>query len=337
MKRIQMAIVATAFGVFVITTGTVFAQGGVPVGFPPQTNLYEDAVLLARMLPVVAALGIGFGVWQAKASLRQPKSSPKSPYVIRHDVGTIVSHWVNGIGMIIGMVTGLMILRWLPRPDALRLLFAIHYMGAGMVLFGVVTHLTQNGITGGLGLLPRSFKDLRDGLAEMVEYTGIFGPQRAVFGLKLPKVIRETLGETFSAFGLRPTKKLGKFLPVEKVFSYTPWAIIITVIVITGLIKSLRYLYPIPPDFVQQVTTLHDIFGYAAVAMLGIHLAAILLVPRNWPLLIAMLTTRISRKTVQDWHPLWYSELVAQEQSTGAAASAPIAQVGSKAVEEMKA
>lgn len=337
MKRIQMAIVAAAFGVFVITVGTVFAQGGVPVGFPPQTNLYEDAVLLARILPVVAALGIGFGIWQAKASLRQPKSSPKSPYVIRHDVGTIVSHWVNGIGMIIGMITGLMILRWLPRPDALRALFAIHYVGAGMVLFGVVTHLAQNGITGGMGLLPRSFKDLRDGLAEMVEYTGIFGPQRAVFGIKLPKFIRETLGETFSAFGLRPTKKLGKFLPVEKVFSYTPWAIIITVIVITGLIKSFRYLYPIPPTFVQQITTLHDIFGYAAVAMLGIHLAAILLVPRNWPLLIAMLTTRISRKHVQDWHPLWYNELVAREQTSGATAPAPAAPVGSKAVEEMKA
>jgi hypothetical protein len=203
-------------------------------------------------------------------------------------------------------------------------------------LFGVVAHLSQNGITGGLGLLPRSLKDFRDGLAEMVEYTGVFGPQRAVFGINLPKFIRETFGETFSAFGLRPSKKLGKFLPVEKVFSYTPWAIIITVIVVTGLIKSFRYLYPIPPPFVQQVTTLHDIFGYAAVAMLGIHLAAILLVPRNWPLLIAMLTTRISRKHVQDWHPLWYKELVAREQSSGAVA-APVTQVGPKAVEEMKA
>jgi cytochrome b subunit of formate dehydrogenase len=301
-------------GVWVVTLGTAYAQGVAPGGFPPQTDLYNDAVVLARVLPLVLVAGIGFGVWQARVSLRQPKSAPNLPYVIRHDLGTVVSHWSNAIGFILGIVTGAIILRWLPRPDAVRGVFAIHYVAAGLVVFGIAGHLSQNAVTGGMRLIPRSLKDIRDGLGEIVEYTGVYGPSGAAFGIRLPKVMRETLGMTFTAFGLKPTKKIGKFLPVEKTFSYVPWAIIIAVIVITGLIKSFRYLYPIAPTFIEQVTFVHDLFAYLAVAMLVIHLAAILLVPSHWPLLISMFTTRISRRFVQQWHPVWFKELTAQEQ-----------------------
>ncbi len=323
MKRLLIATSAAVFGGVVVTLGTAFAQGGVPSGFPPETDLYNDAVLLARILPLVAALGIGFGVWQARLSLRQPKSSPGSPTVIRHDFGTVVAHWTNAIGFMTGMVTGLIILRWLPRPDAMRGVFALHYVGASLAVFGIAAHLTQNSVTGGLGLIPRSLRDLRNGLAEIGEYLGFFGPDGAVFGIRLPKFVRDTFGETLTIFGLKPTKKIGKFLPIEKVFSYTPWAIIIGVIIVTGLIKSFRYLYPISPTFIAPVSLVHDIFAYAAVAMLVIHLAAVLLVPRNWPLLISMFTTRVSRKHVQQWHPLWFKELTAKEQAVSAVPQIP--------------
>ncbi len=319
IKSSAIALAMAAVGALVVTLGTAFAQGGVPTGFPPETDLYGDAVLLARLLPLVAAAGIGFGIWQGRKSLRQPKSAPNWPYVIRHDFGTVVAHWTNGIGFILGMATGLIALRWLPRPDVMRGVFDIHYIGASLAVFGIAAHLTQNAVTGGMGLIPRSFKDLRDGLGEIVEYTGVFGPEGAVFGIKWPKFIRETFGETFAAFGLRPPRKMGKFLPVEKFFSYTPWAIIITGVVVTGLIKSFRYLYPIAPTFIAPVTMLHDLFAYAAVAMLVIHLSAILLVPRNWPLLISMLTTRVSRRHVQRWHPVWFKELTANEKPVPAA------------------
>jgi hypothetical protein len=95
----------------------------------------------------------------------------------------------------------------------------------------------------------------------------------------------------------------------------------VSVVVVTGIIKALRYLYPIPPTFIAAVTTWHDVFSYVAVFMLGIHLAAILLVPRNWPLLVSMLTMRVSRKHVQTWHPLWEQELIAKETATMSAPS----------------
>ncbi len=337
MKRFLIAICSAAFGVFAVTFGTAFAQGGAPNGFPPQTNLYNDAVLLARALPLIIALGIGYGIWQAKASMRQPKSTPGSATVIRHDVGAVIAHWTNGIGFIVGMITGMIVLRWLPRPDEMRLIFAIHYVGSSLVVFGVASHLTQNGVTGGMGLLPRSFKDLRDGIGDLLEQAGLYGPSGAVFGINIPKVIRSTLAETASAFGFRQSKRIGKYLPAEKVFSYTPWAIIVTVILVTGLIKSFRYLYPIPPTFIASVSFLHDVFAYASIAMLGIHLIAVLLVPRHWPLLISMFTTRISRKFVQQFHPLWEKDLVAREQAQPSPTQAQPTQIGSPAVEETNA
>jgi cytochrome b subunit of formate dehydrogenase len=265
----------------------------------------------------VAALGIGFGIWQGKTSMRRPKSAPDSPSVTRHDFGTVVAHWLNGIGFIAGMLTGAIILRWLQRPDELRNIFVIHYVGSSLVIFAVASHLAQNAVTGGTGLIPRSFRDIREGLGELVEYTGIFGSRGAAFGLRLPKAIRQPIAEIFASFGIAPPRRMGKFLPAEKVFSYTPWAIIIGVMTLTGLVKVFRYLYPISPSFVAQMTVLHDLFTVVALVMLAIHLSALLLVPRNWPLLVSMFTTRISRKTVELLHPAWFKELQAAEQKPG--------------------
>ena len=340
MKRILIAGSAAVFGAFVIVVSSVFAQG-VPQGFPPQTNLFNDALLLARALPFVAALGIGFGIWQGKTTMRQPKSAPDSPSVTRHDIGTVVAHWLNGIGFIVGMVTGAIILRgfnagsstseinlpWLQRPDEIRNIFVIHYVGASLVVFAVGSHLAQNAVSGGRGLIPRSFRDLREGLGELVEYTGVFGPGGAAFGIRLPKAIRQPFAEIFASFGIAPPRRLGKFLPAEKVFSYTPWAIIIAVMTVTGLVKVFRYLYPIPPSFVALMSALHDLFTVVALVMLGIHLAALLLVPRNWPLLVSMFTTRISRKTVERLNPAWFAQLQAAEQKpAGGAGTAMPAQ-----------
>jgi len=335
VKRILVAISSALFGMIAVSVGTALAQVGTPGGFPPQTDLYEDAVLLARTLPVLLALGIGFGIWIGKQSLREPKSTPGSATVIRHDWGAVIAHWTNGVGFMIGMATGMIVLRQLPRPDEMRIIFSFHYIGAGLAVFGVASHLAQNAVTGGMGLMPRSLKDVRDGISDLMEQAGIFGPSGAAFGINIPKMIRGTLAETAQAFGFKQPKNLGKYLPAEKVFSYTPWAIIVTVIVVTGLIKSFRYLYPIPPTFIAQVTTLHDIFAYASIVMLIIHLVAVLLVPRHWPLVLSMFTTRISRKFVQQHHAAWEKDLIAREQATSSAPR-PAPPVSSNVIGEVK-
>ncbi len=309
MKRILTMMIPFAIGFFLVTSSTVFAQGGTTDGFPPQTTLFNDAVLFARVLLLFLALGIGFGMWRAQVSLREPVYSPGSPVVTRHDLGTVITHWVNATGFIVGLITGAIALRWLPRPDDMRIIFAIHYAAAGLVAFAVASHLTQHGITGGRGLIPRSWKDVRDGLGEILQYAGIFGREGAAFNISIPKGVRNAFAEIFVAFGIKPNKQIDKFLPPEKAFSYAPWAVIVGVIVVTGLVKSFRYLYPIPAPFVAVMTILHDFFSGVSVAMLAIHLSAVLLVPRNWTLLKSMFTTRVPIEYVQERHPIWYARL----------------------------
>ncbi len=309
MKRILRLVIPFTIGLILITATTVFAQGGTE-GYPPQTTLFNDAVLFARVLPLFLALGVGFGIWRAKTSLREPIYTPGASVVTRHDLGTVIAHWVNATGFITGMLTGAIVLRWLPRPDDMRLIFAIHYVAAGIVVFAVATHLAQHGITGGRGLIPRTWKDVSEGLGEIVAYTGIFGREEAAFGINLPKGFRKPFAELFVAFGIKPAKQLDKFLPPEKAFSYVPWAIIIGVIVVTGLIKSLRYLYPIPTNFIGTMTVLHDLFSIISVGMLVVHLSAVLLVPRNWVLLKSMFTTRVPIDYVKGRHQIWYDKLM---------------------------
>jgi cytochrome b subunit of formate dehydrogenase len=310
VKRFLKTIIPLVLGFYLVTVSTVFAQGGTLEGFPPQSVLFNDAVLFARVLLLFVAVGIGFGIWRAQTSLREPVYSPGSPVVTRHDLGTVITHWVNATGFIVGLITGAIVLRWLPRPDTIQIVFAIHYIAAGMVVFGVASHLTQHGITGGRGLIPRSFKDVREGLGEIVQYAGFFGPESAAFGINLPKGFRKPFADVFVAFGIKPAKQLDKFLPPEKTFSYVPWAIIIGVIVLTGLVKSFRYLYPIPSPFVGVMSVLHDFFAAVSIFMLAFHLSAVLLVPRNWPLLKSMFTTRVPVEYVQERHPIWYARLL---------------------------
>lgn len=322
MKRLLFIFGFVGLGLFVGVV-TAFAQGGTTGdGFPPQSALYADAVLLARLLPFVIALGIGFGVWQAKVRSNESKSSPSSPSVIRHDWGSVIAHWTTTAGFSLGTITGFMVLRWLPYPTDVRFIFAVHYIGSGLVIFGVAGHLAQQAIAGGSGLIPRRFSDIMEAMGVLTEYAGFYGPHGAAFRLNLPKGLRQTFAQTFRSFGIRPPKQLGKYLPAEKVLSYVPWAIVVGVMVVTGLIKSLRFLYPIPPTFIATMTTLHDLSAYASVAMFVVHLAALLLVPHHWPLVISMFTTLIPRKYVEQYLPLWYAELVAKEKGTSSTAPA---------------
>jgi cytochrome b subunit of formate dehydrogenase len=319
MKRITLISSTLVFGAFVMFTSIAFAQGGVGGGFPPPSEFLSDAILLARAVPFVALFGIAFGVWQAKFNKRIPKSLPNSPSVIRHDFGSVVAHWTNGLGFIVGMLTGAIVLKWIQSPGDLRLIFQLHYVGSGLVVFGVVSHLAQHIVAGGFGLIPRSFRDIREGLAEVIEYSGVFGPAGAAFGIAIPKVIRQPIAEILISFGIQPPKRMNKYLPAEKVFSYMPWLIIVTVMVFTGLVKTFRYLYPISPEFVAQMTWWHDLFMSLSIFMLAIHIAAVTCAPRNWPLLVSMFTMKVSRKHVEKWHPDWFKQLTAAEQNSAQA------------------
>ena len=127
------------------------------------------------------------------------------------------------------------------------------------------------------------------------------------FGIQLPQGLRRRLQPLLRRFNIVPDYN-GKYLATEKVISYTGWATLVGVVVITGLIKSLHYVYGMPSWLRQWSSFLHDGAVYFFIAMLIVHVAALTLVPRNWALLRSMFTTRVSRKYAEEHLPLWAEE-----------------------------
>lgn len=307
MKRYALALFILFSWLFLI--GAAGAQPPSQDGWPPQTTLFNDALFLARVVPFLIALGIMVGVVQAREAARRGGDAILGDQVRRHDTGTIIAHWMNAFGLILGFVTGAMILRWTGRAIELRMAFILHYVGAALALFALFNHLTRHGVSGGTGLIPKRLGVIRDLIGELLEYTGLFGPEGAALRIRWPKAIRQPIARYARALlGYRPHEH-GKYLATEQTLSYPPWAILIGLITVTGLIKVLRYIYEIPSNIVATATTIHDLTAVAIGVMLVIHLLPLLLVPANWPLLLSMFRTTVPRKYVEERHPIWYKAL----------------------------
>ena len=312
MKRFALALLVLSSWLLLI--GAASRQVTAAEGSPPQTALFNDALFLARATPFLVALGVLVGVVQARAAARKGGGDAIiGDKVRRHDISTVIAHWTNAVGLLIGLATGALFLGWIEYGDELRPLFVIHYIGAALTIFGIFNHLARHGVSGGTGLIPKRFGVISELIGELFEYVGLFGPKGAVLRIPWPKAIRQPIARYVKALlGYKPSHT-GKYLATEQVLSYPPWTVLISLIVVTGLIKSLRYVIVIPSDVVATATTIHDLTAIGIFVMLIIHLLPLFLVPANWPLLLSMFTTRVSRKYVEERHPAWHKELKAKQ------------------------
>lgn len=311
MKKKGLIIIIIFSWLFLI--GAVGIQTVLDSESPSQSVSFNDSLFLARAIPFIIALGIGAGISQARASIKQDEEGIVGDKVIRHDTGTTIAHWMNAIGFILGMLTGGMILSLVPTSVDLRLILITHYLGAALSMFGVFNHLTRHGITGGTGLIPKKLSDVWEAFAEAVEYTGLFGPEGAALRIKLPKAIQHSVGRYVKALMNFKPAKVGKYLAAEKVLSYPAWAALTGSILVTGLIKSMRTVYIIPESIVGLATTVHDITAFLISLMLVFHLLPLLLVPANWPLLMSIFKRTVPKSYVEERHPVWYQQLVAKQ------------------------
>jgi cytochrome b subunit of formate dehydrogenase len=310
MKRWMLPLLVAVSWLFLMGAAYYQTPGG--SGLPPQTALFNDANFTARMVPFIIVLGIVVGIYQARKALRKGGDVILGDSVQRHDSSVIITHWMNAFGLISGLVSGAIVLRWVDRPEQLRPIFFIHYLGAGLVLFAIFNHLTRQGVSGGTGLIPKSLGVIRDMIGELFGYLGVFGPDEAVLRIPWPSAIRKSIARYVKALLGYKQSSTGKYLATEQTLSYPPWAILIGIIVITGLIKTMRYVYPIPNTLVASATVIHDLAAIAIGLMLVIHLLPLLLVPANWPLLLSIFKTTVPLEYVKKRHPAWYRELTGE-------------------------
>lgn len=267
------------------------------------STLYLLNVAFARLLPFLAGGAVALALLQRQRLATEP-ADDMGASVHRHDVTEVVTHWLNAIGIGITLITAAWLLTWMGNPLSLEVTYLLHFVGAGFTVMAVAHHLAYHIAGGGAGLIPRSGSDLKNALAESVSYTGVYRGLPGAFGIQLPLLVRRPLGRVLRALRIVPDPS-GKFLSTEKVISYPVWTILIGVVVVTGVVKAVHYVYPLPGGLRETMTFLHDGATIFLVVFLAFHVGALVLVPRNWPLLKSMFTTRIARSYVARHLPAW--------------------------------
>ncbi len=274
-------------------------------GLAGGSGLYRIDTIFARLLPFV--VGAAISVALLERGRKRTHAATSGDSVRRHELSEVLAHWFNAVGIGLCLITAVWLQRWFDRPFSLDTTYVVHFIGAGMIVAAVTHHIVFQRVGGGTGLIPRKLSDVKNAAAEVVGYTGVYRGMRGVFGIQLPVVVRRPAQRILRRLNLVPDPN-GKYLATEKVLSYTVWTLLLGIVVITGVIKTLNYLFSMPGGLLHWSSYLHDGATIFLIVFLGIHVGALVLVPRNWPLLKSMFTTRISRAYAKQHLPLWVEE-----------------------------
>jgi len=308
------AVISDIVLVVLVIVGAIwlFASGFYGGGAITNRPLLPLSVDGSRILLILTAVGIVVGL--LFAGLRRERTRVEHGEVVRYSLYDRVVHWAIAIGFILAFASAVWILRWFGLEitnDIRPTLYLIHYVGAGLIVTAAAMFATSSRVRGQDALFPR-WRDVGPAIARLFGYLGVYGESGA-FGMRMPKSWQPGAQATLADLGIKPDPSEGKFLAVEKVFSFTPLAILVVIVVATGLIKSAHYFFEMPSDLIYWTSWVHDVTAQLTIAFVGLHLAAILLVPRNWPGIRSMIFGRMSFRAVEDEFPGWADELRQRE------------------------
>jgi hypothetical protein len=125
---------------------------------------------------------------------------------------------------------------------------------------------------------------------------------------ELPRPIGKALAAVLGLDMRRQPPPVGEFTYYEKAVSFPIWGVVLLVIVLTGVLKAMRYVYPMPGDVLWWVSAIHVGGMVALMVKLLDHLRYVL-APSRWPLLVASVTTWIGLAYVRRRHPAWLREV----------------------------
>jgi len=300
-------------GLLVTLLGMIgaYQQGNGPT--QPWSELLHDNVVFAKMLPFLVGIGLVLGAVQALLAW-SPGVETRPGWIRRFAPSTVTTHWINALGFLIALGTGtvqyLTGLLHQPPPVPLWQVYRLHYVGASLMVLIATTWITQRLLTADYRLLPR----------------GSWARHFRGLAAELPGPLSATV---LYAVGLKPGRAAlpaGQFTYYEKMVDFPFWAILLALILASGLLKAMRYLYPLPGEVVHVASVVHVVaMGLLALKLLD-HLRY-MLTPSRWPLLRAMVTTWIDADYVRRRLPGWYAEV----QAVAPDVAAPEPEVGPSA------
>ncbi|MGH2377389.1 MAG: hypothetical protein ACRDGT_02830 [Candidatus Limnocylindria bacterium] len=250
-----MRWILATLGIGAAAAGTAAILGQAGSGAQPWTPELRDNFVLAQSIPLALGLGIAAGTFGRG--------------------GRALALWAFGLGLFLAIPTGVYeylggILDVQP-PFDLYLVYRVHYVGAALLLFAVAGLFTGVWMSG-----DRSF---------LVPRGQWRGHLRGVAG-ELPGPLVRPLAGPLGVDLRQPPPPSGRYTFYETVISFPWWGIGIGLITVTGLVKALRYLYPVPGEVLFWASTLH----VAAMVILGLKVLdqlRIALAARRRPLLAA--------------------------------------------------
>ena len=301
MSRTLLVVIGLAL--FVVGLGaSIFewSSGGQPWG-----QLLGDNFWFARTLPFTIGLGIVLGYWKAYAS--SGLSARRNDGAFRRFApSTVLFHALAAIA-VVGLIAtgGWQYLKGLldaETPIYMGTVYRVHYLAASLLILCSAVFLTDWSMRGERGLTPLKGQWIR-----------------AMRGLahELPRPIGVLLAYGLGLNLRRAAPPTEQFSWYQRLIGFPWWELSIGLVILTGVIKAMRYVYPIPGDVLYWISAVHVGAG-VFLAMKFLDHLRFLLAPSRWPLMATMWT---------GWLPAWYVERFLPGWYTQVTSSAPSAAV----------
>src|SRR5919202_6357828 len=295
-------------GVVLLAIGLGVSYAEWASGLQPWGQLLGDNFLFARSLPFTIGLGIVFGFW--RASGWRWGTEIRRGAVRRFARGTVILHALAGVSLVVLIATGgwqyLKGLLDAESPIEMATVYRVHYLAASLLIFVTAAFVTD--------WLLRGERSLTLGKGHGV---------RGMRGLahELPKPLGTTLAYLLGLDMRRPAPPTDEFTNYERAVSFPAWEVAIGLIIVPGVIKAMRYIYPIPGEVLYWVSAAHVGAGVLLGLKLLDHLRYVL-APSRWPLMVSMATGWIPEAYVKRFHAGWYAR-ISSEPAPSVAATQP--------------
>lgn len=289
-KKLCVTVIAIGVLAAIGASPVLAADGGVT--WQPESPIYRLSYQWATILLLVLALGLFFGIG-GRQWFNVYRSKIEPGQVLRHRALHAVLHWLNALGFILCLLSGAVLLKWIEGPNEMTT-YTVHFIGAAFVLFSIgAVAIRALVYEPGKHSIRISSEDLKELYQEILGYLGLRGDKGFLgySSLKWPG----THNQPTKANKRQPASHK-KYTATERVLSYPLWAIISGVLIVTGIIKSLRYITGMPDSLLVLATTLHDLAAFGVIVMLILHVGAVTVIRTNWPLLKSMFTLTVPEK-----------------------------------------
>jgi len=277
-------------------------------GNQPWGQLLGDNFWFARTLPFTIGLGIVVGYWKASADPYGTERRADGA-IRRFTRGTVWLHALAAIAVVVLIATGgwqyLKGLLDAETPIYMGTVYRVHYIAASLLIGTTAAFVTDWLMTGKRGLTP--------GKGQMI---------RSLRGLahELPRPIGSMLAYGLGLNLRRAAPPTEQFSWYQRLIGFPWWELSIGLVLLTGVIKALRYIYPIPGDVLYWISAVHVGAGVLLALKFLDHLRYVL-APSRYPLMASMWSGWVSSSYVQKFFPGWYAEI--NSSSSAAPVAAP--------------